>query len=134
MAEESINLMAYFSGTPAIKADGPFEPVAYFGAEEDALLFYFRNEPDYAKRLNSRVTAYLAMSDDSLVGCQIKGVQSAIDDLGAFDISLSDGKTKLRMLFMAFWGTVADDPEARSVFREVVKAAAQADLTVELGT
>lgn len=111
---------------------GEFRPCAYYGGEEDALVFYFRNEPDYAKRLNRRVTIYLSMETDELVGCQIKEVRSVLEDIGAFDVKIEHGKIKLSVVLLPFLGTVLDDPDARRLYRELGRAAAEYDPEISL--
>lgn len=120
MAEEPRDLIEFVK---EYEGEGEFRPYAYYGEEEDAFTFYFREAADYAKRLNSRVTVFLSLDDHELVGCQIKSVRSVLDDLGRFDVSIEDHKgTKLSMLFWAFRGTI-EDPEAEELYRSVVKAA-----------
>lgn len=114
------------------KPTGDFKPYAYYGAEEDALTFYFRGDPDYAKRLNSRVTVFLSIDSNELVGCQIKSVRNVLEDIDWFDVSISHKGAKLKMLFVAYLGTLSDDPEARKVFRELgrIPSDRMADLEV----
>jgi hypothetical protein len=100
---------------------GEFVPYTQYGAEEDALIFYFRDDPDYAKRLNKRVTVFLAVDSHELVGVQIKGVRSVLEDIGWFDVAVNHKGTKLKMLFLAYLGTLDEDPEARKVYRELFK-------------
>jgi len=82
MADQSAELIAHIKAhAPA----GDFRPCSYYGPEEDALTFYFRNDPDYAKRIDSRVTIYLSMDDHELVGCQLKGLGRVLRELGELD-------------------------------------------------
>jgi hypothetical protein len=113
-------------------AAGEFKPCAFYGDEEDALVFYFRNDPDYAKRINRRVTLYLSMETNELVGCQIKEVRSVLEDIGAFDIKIKHGKVKLSLILLPFLGTVLDDPNARQLYRELGRAASEYDPEVSL--
>lgn len=130
MAEDTAELKTLLS---SVRPDeGEFTPCAYYGPEEDALVFYFRNDPDYAKRLNSRVTLYLSLASNELVGCQIKGVKRVLDDIGWFDVSISHGKVKLKLLFVALHATIPDDPESRSLYRRLGEAASQTELEVEV--
>jgi len=43
MADQSTELTAYIKSHPPV---GEFLPCAYYGPEGDALMFYFRNDPD----------------------------------------------------------------------------------------
>ena len=54
---------------------GEFEPRPYYEPDSDSLVFYLRNEQSYRKRLNGLLTLFLSTKDDSLVGCEVKGVQ-----------------------------------------------------------
>lgn len=109
-----------------------FEPCAHYDADADSLTFFLSNEPEHAKRLNSRVTIYLSDESDELVGCRIKGVRSVLEDIGSFDVSISHGKVKLRLLFVALHGVFSPDPDARDIFRQIGQAIGQSDLELEL--
>ena len=109
-----------------------FQPCAYYGADEDALIFYFRPGRDYARRLNRLVTLYISLEDDELVGCQIEGVRSVLDELGDFNIEVEHRRLKLNILFLAYAGTVMDDPEARSAYRILARAASLSNLEIEV--
>lgn len=112
---------------------GEFKPCAYYGPDEDALMFYFRDEPDYAKRLNSRVTVYLSIDTDEVVGCQIKGVGRVLDELGTFDVTVQHGKVKLMCVLMALVDSFAEQPEnVRDVFRKASRRAVQDDVDLEV--
>ncbi|MBW3600831.1 MAG: hypothetical protein KY475_26640 [Planctomycetes bacterium] len=69
---------------------GDFEPRPYYEAETDSLIYYARHERSYAHRINKHLTVFLAMKDKSLVGIEIKGVNTilkAIEDLGDIEIA-----------------------------------------------
>ena len=100
---------------------GDFVPYAQYGAEDDCLIFYFREDADYAKRLNKRVTIFLAIDSHELVGVQIKGVRSVLEDIGWFDVIVTQKGTRLKMLFLAYLGTLDEDPESRRVYRELFR-------------
>jgi hypothetical protein len=107
---------------------GNFEPSIHHCPESDTLTFYFRDAPDYAKRLGKHVTLYLSLANDELVGCQIKGVRGVVESLPNF-IEIRHGKVKLRFLFMAFMGDV--DEQYRSVYSELGKYAEDRELELE---
>lgn len=109
-----------------------FRPCAHYDPDSDCVTFYFSNEPDYAKRLNSRVTIYLSDESDELVGCRVKGVRAVLEDIGSFDVSISHGKVKLTILFVAFHAVFGSDPESRNVYRKIGQAASESDLELEL--
>ena len=122
MAIETVDLIEFMANVRPAQAS-QFKPCFYYGADEDALMFYFRSAPDYARRLNSRVTAYFSIDGDELVGCQIKGVRHVLNEIGTHDIEIRDNKTKLKLIFIAFLGTFADDPDSLKVYQEVRDAA-----------
>jgi len=129
MADQSAELIAYIKSHPPV---GEFAPCAYFGQEEDALMFYFRNDPDYAKRVNSRVTIYLSEENNELVGCQIKGVGRVLRELGQFDVTIRHGRVKLSLVLLAFMDGMLAGDETREVYREVYRRAAEADVELEV--
>lgn len=114
------------------RREGPFRPYAYYGAEEDSLTVYFQGDADYAKRLNSRVTVFLSLDDDELVGCQIKSVRHVLEDIGWFDVSIKHGKVRVDMLFLACYGQFAGEPETRELYRRLGEQASRSRLEVEV--
>ena len=114
------------------RQEGPFEPYAYYGAEEDALTIYFKEDADYARRINTRVTVFLSLDSDELVGCQIKSIQHVLEDIGWFDVSIKHGRVQVAMLFLACHGEFADEPEAREVYRAIGKEVSRAGLEVRV--
>ncbi len=129
MADESTGLISYIRSRPIAAS---FEPCAYYGPEEDAVIFYFRNVPDYARRVSRWLTLYLAIDDDQLVGCQVKGVKRVLEDIDAFGIDVEHNKVKLQVLFLAFLGAVADEPDTRGYYRKLGEAATEANTELEL--
>lgn len=57
---------------------GPFVAKPFYRPESDALYFYGRDVPSYARRLNALLTVFLANDDDSLVGFKIEDVQRIV--------------------------------------------------------
>ncbi|MFQ5730702.1 MAG: hypothetical protein ACE5KM_01985 [Planctomycetaceae bacterium] len=96
------------------------------------MTFYFSNEPDHGKRLNSRVTIYMSDETGELVGCRVKGVRAVLEDIGSFDVSISHGKVKLSMLFVAFHAVFSDDDDSRLAYRKIGQAASKCDLELEV--
>lgn len=69
---------------------GEFVPRPYIEPETDSLVFYIRDESSYSKRITRYFTVFLANSDDSLVGFEIKGLRTitkAICDGGLVEIA-----------------------------------------------
>lgn len=108
-----------------VESEG-FKPTVYCGEEEDALFFYFKNDPDYRKRINNRITLYISQETEEIVGCQIKGIRSILEDLPYF-IAAEHKRFRLSVVFAAFLGTVEDD-DSRRAYRELGRAASEADL------
>lgn len=129
MADDSNALASYIKSR---RVSGEFTPCSYYGPDEDALMFYFRNDPDYAKRINKWLTLYLSMESDELVGCQIKGVARVLEDIGSFGIDVTHKTVKLTIVFLAFLGAASDDPEARDYYRQLGEAASETDSDLEV--
>jgi hypothetical protein len=111
--------------------EGKFEPYAYYGCEEDALTFYFNPAADYARRINSRVTVFLSLETNELVGCQIKSVRHVLEDIGWFDVAIKTGKVRLDLLFVACHADF-DDPDARSIYRQIGQHVKDAGIEVDV--
>lgn len=54
---------------------GEFEARPYYEPETDAVIFYFRNERSYSKRITRYFTIFLSIDDDSLVGFEVTGIR-----------------------------------------------------------
>lgn len=106
-----------------------FAPRPYYGAEEDSLTFYLRNDESYARRIDERVTVFLSFDKDELVGCQVKGVRRHLQRFGDFGVHITKGKIRLGMFFhiLAF---MIPEPERRARYLEL----GQATKDVELDT
>ncbi|MBI1900766.1 MAG: hypothetical protein HYS13_06605 [Planctomycetia bacterium] len=111
---------------------GTFSPCVHYDADADALTFFFSNKPEHAKRLNSRVTVYLSDESEDLVGCRIKGVRAVLEDIGSFDVAISHGKVKLKMLFVALHETFSADPASRAIYRQIGDVVRHSDLEVQV--
>lgn len=72
----------------------PFHAKPYYEAEGDSLIFYVKDRPSYAKRLNTIFTLFLSADDDSLVGCEIKGVKRLLKIYGDFMACVTEGRRK----------------------------------------
>ena len=129
MADQSSELIAHVRCNPPV---GEFRPYAYYGPEEDALMFYFRNAPEFARRINERVTIYLAMDDNELVGCQIKGVGRVLRELGELDITIRHGTIKLHLVLLAIMDCMLERPDTRDIYRQLYRRASEADLDLEV--
>lgn len=111
---------------------GDFQPYAYYGDEEDALVVYFKDEPDYRKRINSRVTVFLSLKDDELTGCQIKSVRHVLEDIGDFDVTIKHGKVQVNILFLAYRNDFSEDPSAQKMYRSLGKSLSKTPLEFDI--
>jgi hypothetical protein len=108
-AEMAKDLMQYLER----KKPRGFSPRPYYGADEDALTFYFDNAESYARRVDDLLTLFLSLKADDLVGFQIKGVRRKLKKLGDFGIRISHGKVRLGLFFhlLAFLAETPDQQE-----------------------
>jgi len=110
--------------------EGAFKPYACYGSEEDALTFYFKEDADYARRLNSRITIFLSQETNELVGCQIKSIRHVLEDLGWFDVDIQHGKVKLSLLFVACHAEF-EEPAARQYYRQIGNRVRETDIELD---
>jgi hypothetical protein len=111
-------LDAYFD---SLKSEVPdFSPRPYYQPEGDSLMFYSRNEPSYAKRINSLLTLFLSSNDNSLVGCEVKGVQRMLRIAGDFGVLVADRKLRLGF-FLAFALVPPPDDPAIDQYQDEIK-------------
>jgi hypothetical protein len=85
-----------------------FTPTPYWEPETDSLIFYFKDEPSYSKRINDLATVFLSAIDDQLVGFEIKGIKRILSRLGRFHVGVHDHKVDLEVLLFA---ALAPEPE-----------------------
>ena len=86
-----------------------FTPKPYLEPETESLIFYVRDVPSYSHRLNEIFTLFLADSDNSLVGCEIKGVTRLLRRSAGFLSIVHDHKIKLTILIAL---ALAPEPDA----------------------
>src|SRR5688500_3156060 len=107
MAGQPNGLAEFLTSTVAAE----FTPVPYWEPETDSLIFYFRNEPSYSKRLNQLMTIFLSAADDKLVGCEVKGIKRILKRVKQFGIGISDHKLDLKLVLFA---ALVPEPESPS--------------------
>lgn len=112
--------------------EGPFKPYAYYGAEEDSLTVYFKDDADYAKRLNSRVTVFLSLEDNELVGFQIKSVRYVLQDIGWFPLRIDHKKVRVDGLFLAYRGDFEADEDSRELYKRIGAEVARSQLEADV--
>jgi hypothetical protein len=100
MAAGMSDFAEYLKSIP--KRDFKAEPI--YEKKTDSLIFYIRDERSYGKRINQLMTLFLSAVDDSLVGCEVKGVRRLLDRIGEFAIGVfsNDGKRVKLAILLAF--------------------------------
>jgi hypothetical protein len=95
-----------------------FEAHPYYGAEEDSLTFYFAKAESYSERVDERLTLFLSVKTDQLIGCQVKGVRKNLKRLGRYGIAIKHGKVRLDLSFhlLAF---LAEKPQQRQKYLDL---------------
>jgi hypothetical protein len=106
-----------------------FNPQPYYSPEGDSLTFFFENKEYYRERVDDFLTAYRSISDNGLIGCQIKGLPKALELLGNFGISITDGKVLLTMIFMAFMAQTMQK-ESKECYKELGRMAAESGASI----
>ena len=117
------------------KTTGEFRAVPFYEKATDSLIFYARDERSYGKRINRQFTLFLSIADNSLVGCEVKGVARLCRHLGDFGVLVADHDVDL-MILIGF-ATVGgpEDPDAEQAFEReipVLKKIAD-DIKVDVG-
>ncbi len=79
-----------------------FSSKPYYSAHGDALIFYFKDEPSYAHRVDKLLTVYHSLEGNEIVGCEIKGIRVILRELGSFGIEIHSGKMELALLFLGY--------------------------------
>lgn len=103
-----------------------FRPYVEISKEADAINVYFRPDADYSKRLTDHVTLFLALKDNSIVGCRIKGIRDLLRDLPNF-VDIDHDGVKLKLIFWSFRGSAKDD-YARDAINELARGAGELEL------
>ena len=87
-----------------------FKPSTTYGANEDSLVFYFREDEAHEDRIDELLTLYRANDSEDVVGCQVKGIRHRLDGLGKFGVVIKGEAMKLDLLFHLLAYTVPDPP------------------------
>jgi len=96
-----------------------FSPSPYYERESDSVVFYARDEQSYAKRLNDQLTIFVSTHDDSLVGCEVKGVTRMLKIAGDYGVVVLDKKIKLGILLAFAIALQPEDPAAEQYDEEL---------------
>ncbi|MFN2507196.1 MAG: hypothetical protein ABR589_00290 [Chthoniobacterales bacterium] len=81
-----------------------FEPKPYYSQNGDALIFYFKDEPSYAERVDDFLTVYKATQSDEIVGCELKGVRHILQRMGNFGVLIQSSAVDMSLLFWGYLG------------------------------
>ena len=107
-----------------IERPGEFTPHPHYCPDADALYFYARDVPSYAKRLNPFVTLFLASEDETLVGVKLKSVRRIVSRLERLNKNMNlvviDHKIKLGILLALALVAPAEDPSLESYEDDLV--------------
>ena len=79
----------------------PFKSSCYYCPEADALNLHFRADEYYAERVDDRLTVYLSLDSDQLVGCQVKGIRHTLHRFEGFGIGVSGQDVDVVAVFFA---------------------------------
>jgi len=110
-----------------------FKPAPFYESESDSLLLYVRNEQSHRKRLNSLLTLFLSTSDDSLVGCEVKGVtriMKQVEQLKAsgFGVLVHDHKIKLAVFLAFALAPAPEDPALEERYEDDLEGLGDMDI------
>lgn len=98
---------------------GHFTPYVEFHEEADAITAYFKDEPDFSRRLTDHVTLYLSQANQEIVGCRIKGVRDILENLPNY-LTIDHDSVRLSMLFLPYYASVSG--EQREKLNELARA------------
>lgn len=108
-----------------------FKSVPNYFPSGDFLTFYTRDVRCFERRVDDRLTLYLEVGTEDLVGCKIKGVRHILETAGDFNVNAGDGKLKLSFLF--FTGAVAAKEEGQAkMYKEAGRMAGETSIDREL--
>ena len=114
---------------------GEFEPRPFYEPDSDSLVFYVRNEQSYRKRLNNLLTLFLSTKDDSLVGCEIKGVQPMLRQLPrmrvGFAVAVHDKGIKLGIFLGIALASAPGDPALQEQYEDELNKFDEVDIDSE---
>lgn len=97
-----------------LKRSGEFKAQPIYEPHSDTLIFYARPDASYAERINQRLTLHLSLEDDSLIGCEIKGIKPIFKDCKLFGAWVEDSSIKLGIILLV----AAGENEELNPYRE----------------
>lgn len=97
---------------------GPFRPKPFYERETDSLIYYVRDVPSFGQRINSLFTLFLAVDDNTLVGCEVKGAKRLVDRVGSFVIEVEDHDSRKIRLGALVGYALAPEPDTPVVVAE----------------
>lgn len=81
---------------------GEFTPTPLYTPEGDSLMFYIKDEESYRERIDDLLTVYRSFATNEIIGCQIKGVRTKLDELNKFLVTVESEEVLLSLLFLAY--------------------------------
>jgi hypothetical protein len=119
--------------TEYLKAHKPlgFSPRPRYIKEADAIVFFFKADESYAKRLDDVVTLYLSTEEDSLVGCKVKGAKSLLQAGETLSVHVQRGKVDLSMIIKAFSAKASKDDKTQDTYRRLSDEAERLNAKLE---
>lgn len=97
---------------------GAFVAKPFYERKTDSLIFYVKDTRSYSKRLNELITLFLSDADNSLVGCEIKGVKRMLKRVDGCIVKVHDKKIKLSLLLGFGLAPEPDDEELVDRYKE----------------
>ncbi len=95
MAENREMSLADLSHLPV----GKFCDQPWYNRFGDCLMWYFSKGESYRERIDDRLTVYKSFADNSVIGCQVKGVRAILHTLGQFGVEYKEKGVSLALLF-----------------------------------
>lgn len=102
-----------------------FKPVPHYFPNGDFVTYYFRPDRCYSQRVDDLLTVFLAMGNNELVGCKIKGVSHILKSAGNFGVTLDDGDVRLGFFFFVGAATARSERQKKR-YEELSKVAQDA--------
>ncbi|HET6248679.1 MAG TPA: hypothetical protein VFE47_13335 [Tepidisphaeraceae bacterium] len=76
-----------------------FHSEPWYNEAGDSIHYHWEPDEFYGDRIDDKLTLYRSVTNDAIVGCQIKGIGALLKKFGDFGISVSDGGATLATFF-----------------------------------
>lgn len=111
-------LKEFASYLKEMRPTGEFIARPFYEPKTDSLIYYARDARSYGKRLNELITLFLSTTDNSLVGCELKGVKRLMKRVDGVIVFVHDHKIKLSLLMGIALAPEPDDEELVDRYRD----------------